>query len=267
MKRLLPDDSWKPSWWYSYPYDLMEIYGDTRENPGYVYAYRMRRDSTISLIKSIAKPGDHILDVAASQGNFTLTLAELGYNVTWNDIREDLAGYVELKRETGNITYRPGNAFDLKFDRLFDVVLATEIIEHVAHPDEFLAKLATLVKPGGYVVISTPLGSYFKNDLPKFSDVADPSVFESKQFGPHSEDHIFLLHMDEIATLAKKAGLEVMGMKYNTNFFTGGYSKLRPMLKWMPKTLILALERFTQALPQSIGKRIHTNFAVLLKKQ
>ncbi|WP_448699494.1 class I SAM-dependent methyltransferase [Mucilaginibacter sp. AW1-3] len=266
MRRLFPDDSWKPSWKYSYPYDLMEIYGETTENPGYVYAYRMRRDSTIGLIKSIAKKGDHVLDVAASQGNFTLTLAELGYNVTWNDIREDLAEYVEMKRETGNITYRPGNAFDLKFDRLFDVVLATEIIEHVAHPDEFLAKLATLVKPGGYVVISTPLGSYFKNHLPKFSDVEDASVFESKQFGPHSEDHIFLLHVDEMGVLAKKANLQLVDMKYNTNFFTGGYSKLRAMLRWMPRVMVMAMEQFTQLLPAAIGKRIHTNFAVLLKK-
>ena len=266
MKRVYPDHSWRPSWKYSYQYDLMEVYGESNGNLDYVYAYQLRSDDTISLIKSIAKQHDSILDVAAAQGNFSLKLAELGYNVTWNDIREDLAEYAEMKRETGNIIYRPGNAFDLKFDQLFDVVLATEIIEHVAHPDQFLAKLAALVKPGGYIVISTPLGSYFKNNLPKFSDVEDASLFESKQFGPHSEDHIFLLHMDEIQVLGKRAGLEVIKMKYNTNFLTGGYTKLSPILKVLPKGLIFALESFTQILPQAIGKRIHTNFVALLKK-
>lgn len=267
MKRLYLEDNWKPSWKYSYPYDLMEIYNEAKDNLGYAYAYQMRRDKTIELIKSIAKPGDSILDVAAAQGNFSLKLAELGYNVTWNDIREDLAEYVEMKRETGQITYRPGNSFDLKFDALFDVVLATEIIEHVAHPDEFLAKLALLAKPGGYVVISTPLGSYFKNDLPKFTEFADASVFEEKQFGPNSDDHIFLIHLDEIKMLADKAGLDVVDIKYYTNPLTTGHIKLNPLLKVLPKSLVFGIEKFTQKLPESIGKKLHTNFAVLLKKK
>ncbi|MDF2430504.1 MAG: hypothetical protein JWP44_135 [Mucilaginibacter sp.] len=266
MKRVYLEDSWKPSWRYSYPYDLLEIYGEQKENIGYSYAYEMRRDNILSLIKSVTKKGDRILDVAAAQGNFSLKLAELGYDVTWNDIREDLAEYVEMKRETGDITYKPGNAFEVKFDYLFDLVMATEIIEHVAHPDEFLAKLAMLVKPEGYIAISTPLGSYFKNKLPKFSEFEDASIFESKQFGPNADDHIFLLHMDEINSLAKKAGLEVVAMKYNTNFLTNGHVKLSPLLKVLPKKFVLSLEALTQKLPEVIGKRIHTSFAVLLKK-
>jgi len=266
MKRVYIEDSWKDSWKYSYPYDLMEIYGEIKGNEGYAYAYQLRRDATINLIKSIAKPGDKILDVAAAQGNFSLKLAELGYDVTWNDIREDIAEYVEMKRETGKISYKPGNSFEVKFDSLFDVVLATEIIEHVAHPDEFLANLAKLVKPGGYVVISTPLGTYFKNDLPKFSEFADASVFESKQFGPNSDDHIFLLHLDEMSWLSQKAGLEIIDLKYYSNPLTSGHIKLNPFLKILPKKLVFAIESLTQKLPEVIGHRIHNNFAVLFKK-
>jgi 2-polyprenyl-3-methyl-5-hydroxy-6-metoxy-1,4-benzoquinol methylase len=266
MKRLYPEDNWKQSWKYCFPYDLLEIYGETKESPGYAYAYRIRHDNTISLIKQVAKKGDRILDIAAAQGNFSLTLAELGYEVTWNDIRNDLAEYVEMKRESGAIIYRPGNAFDLTFDNLFDLVLATEIIEHVAHPDEFLAKLALLVKPNGHIVISTPLGSYFKNKLPKFSEFKNAGIFESKQFGPNSDDHIFLLHLDEIDLLAKKAGLELITIKYYTNFLTNGHIKLSPLLKVLPRKLVLGIETLTQKLPQFIGKRIHTNFAVVLRK-
>jgi 2-polyprenyl-3-methyl-5-hydroxy-6-metoxy-1,4-benzoquinol methylase len=42
---------------------------------------------------------------------------------------------------------------------LFDAVLITEVIEHVAHPDEFLAKTAALVKPHGSIVLTTPNGT------------------------------------------------------------------------------------------------------------
>ena len=83
-----------------------------------------------------------MFDPAAGQGNFSLALAERGYRVTWNDLRVDLAGYVRLKHEHGEIEFAPGNAFALEFPEPFDAVLMTEVIEHVAHPDDFLAKTA-----------------------------------------------------------------------------------------------------------------------------
>jgi 2-polyprenyl-3-methyl-5-hydroxy-6-metoxy-1,4-benzoquinol methylase len=266
MKRIYLNNNWKGSWKYSYPYDLLEIYGEEKRDLGYAYAYQVRRDQTLSLIKRVADKNDRILDVAAAQGNFTLTLAEMGYDVTWNDIRNDLAEYVEMKRSDGNIAYKPGNAFDVEFDKLFDVVLATEIIEHVAHPDEFLANLARLVKPGGHIVISTPLGSYFRNKLPKFSECEDAGVFEAKQFGPNAGDHIFLLHLDEIPVLANRAGLQVVDVKYYSNPLTFGHVKLGGLLKVLPKKWVFKIEGYTQRLPRFIGKYIHNNFSVLLKK-
>ena len=55
MKRVYIENSWKDSWKYSYPYDLLEIYGEDKGNEGYSYAYQKRRDNTISLIKSVTK--------------------------------------------------------------------------------------------------------------------------------------------------------------------------------------------------------------------
>jgi SAM-dependent methyltransferase len=133
-------------------------------------------------------------------------LAEQGYHVTWNDLREEVAEYVRLKRESGTIRFAPGNVFDLEFRDTFDLVLATEVIEHIAHPDEFLAQLARMLKPRGYIVLTTPNGAYFRNRLPKFSDCPDPAVFEADQFKPDGDGHIFVLHPEELKILAVKAG-------------------------------------------------------------
>jgi 2-polyprenyl-3-methyl-5-hydroxy-6-metoxy-1,4-benzoquinol methylase len=266
MKQLTFQDNWLDSWKYSYPYDLMEIYGENNRS-GYFYAYANRRKYTFELIQNVAQPGAKILDVAAAQGNFSLSLAELGYQVTWNDFREELIDYVNLKREFGDINYAPGNVFELKFDSYFDVILIAEVIEHVAHPDQFLTKISKMLKSNGYIVMSTPNGEYFNNKLPKFSDCSDPSIFESVQFQPNSDGHIFLLHLDEVNLIAQQAGLSVVETRLLTNSLTNGHIKLHYLLKILPKIWVNTLEKFTRSLPFFLQKKLHTCTIALLKKQ
>lgn len=263
MRQLTFQNNWPESWKYSYPYDLLEIYGE-KSCRGYVYAYANRRHYTLELVQKVAQPGAKVLDVAAGQGNFSLSLAELGYEVTWNDLREELADYTKLKWEHGTIHYAAGDVFTLDFDSEFDVVLIAEIIEHVAHPDQFLEKIAQMVKPGGHIVMSTPNGEYFQNRLPKFSDCPDPSQFEAVQFKPNSDDHIFLLYLDEIELLAHQAGLSLVETRIFTNPLTNGHLKLETLLKLLPCTWVDACENFTQSLPLVLQRKIHTGVAVLL---
>ena len=146
LKRVDLDENWPASWKASYLYDLEEVYGRIK-NRGYAYAYDRRRGATFSLVTEVLPPGARILDVAAAQGNFSIPLAELGYEVTWNDMRAELADYVRLKQEFGTIHFAPGNAFNIDLPLPFDGVLITEVIEHTAHPDQLLARAAQLVRP------------------------------------------------------------------------------------------------------------------------
>jgi len=265
MKRVYQKDSWSENWKYSYKYDLLEEYGDI-SNIGYTNAYINRKKQILQLLQSLVPHGAKILDVAAAQGNFSIALAENGYKVTWNDLREDLAGYVELKREFSDITYVPGNILDIKFKELFDCVLLAEIIEHVAHPDEFLKSIAKLVKSGGYIVMTTPNGEYIRNNLPKFSNCINPGVYEDLQFKPDSDGHIFLLYYDEIYTIAGKAKLAIRKIRYFTNPLTNGHMKTGLLLKIIPKFIVDLLESFTQLLPQILQRKIHTHMIVLFER-
>lgn len=267
MKRIHPRSDWPESWKTSYTYDLLEIYGD-RSQLGYTYAYQKRFETTIKLIQSSLPSGSSILDIAAAQGNFSLALAELGYKVVWNDLREDLVDYVRLKHEKGDITYLAGNAFELHhLSGQFDCVLISEVIEHVAHPDEFLINAATLAKPGGIVVMSTPNGRYFRNRLPKFSECADTTVFEAEQFKPNSDGHIFLLWPDEIEWLSRKSGLAIESMVYHTNPLTAGHVKLGVLLRILPEPVVWILENALSRLPFAIKSRITSGSATLFRKQ
>ncbi len=57
MKKSIFQEDWHENWKYSYPYDLLEVYGDNNKNlTGYAYAYANRRKHTLELIKKVAKP-------------------------------------------------------------------------------------------------------------------------------------------------------------------------------------------------------------------
>jgi len=265
MKKIIPCIDWDSSWKHSYQCDLLEIYGE-RKKSGYSYAYANRSKHTLKIIQEIAQPGEAVLDLAAAQGNFSLALAELGYTVTWNDLREDLVNYVELKRENGVINYQPGNIFDLNVNSKFSVVLLAEIIEHVAHPDQFLKKISSLIEPGGYIVMTTPNGEYFRNNLPKFSECPDPEKFEAMQFQPDSDGHIFLLHIDEIKEIAREANLELLKLDLITNPLTNGHVKLHKVLPFLPSSFVHGLEKVTRSLPITIRRKVHTCTIALLRK-
>ena len=257
---------WPESWTTSFMYDQLELRPPDRKHLGYQYAYWARRDAAIALVQRAAPPPARVLDIAAAQGNFSLALAERGYRVTWNDLRADLVDYVRMKHERGDIEFLTGNVFDLDGGATWDVVLACEVIEHVAHPDQFLERLATLVRPGGHLVLTTPNGGYFRNRLPRFDQCPDASIFESVQYKPDADGHIFLLHQDELRALTKKAGLELVHAEILINPLTNGRIRLNRVLPFVPRRAVEALERATRALPSRLGERLMSTTAALLRK-
>lgn len=266
MLKPIPNANWPASWREAYEFDLLEFFGESRRNPGYVCAYQNRFNKLINMVEERLPKGSTIIDVAAAQGNFSLGLAERGYKVTWNDLRGEISGYVKLKHEFGDLSFVEGNAFDLLVGG-FDAAVITEVIEHVAHPDEFLCKIATLVRPGGYVFMTTPNGNYFRNRLPRFSDCEDPAIFESVQFKPDADGHIFLIHLDELTHFAREAGLEVIDVNLFTNPLTAGEMKLSLLHRLIPGTFIAKLEAASQSrLPRGLTERLLSQMGVCFQK-
>lgn len=263
----VPDysDGWPPSWRLSHGFDLMEL-GGRAPRSGYAYAYKTRLRHTLDLLQRAAPVPGKVLDIGAGQGNFSLTFAEMGYDVTWNDLRSDLVDYVRLKWERGRVQYRPGNILDLEPWAGFDVVVLAEAIEHVAHPDLLLTHAARFARPGGAVILTTPNGGYFLNRLPRFSECLDPSRFEEGQFRPDSDGHIFLLHVDELEMLAHPAALSIKELRLFANPLTSGHVKLGALLRILPSFIVGAVEGASAALPRALRRRLHAGMAVWFEK-
>lgn len=102
--------------------------------------------------------GLDLLDIGCGGGLITEPMARLGANVTGIDASpQNIDVATAHAAQSGLvIDYRCDSAEALaEQGRQFDVVLALEIIEHVADRALFVASCAALVKPGGVLILST----------------------------------------------------------------------------------------------------------------
>ena len=95
MRQPVPQPDWPESYVKSFANDRVEVYGDSSDRHHTIlYQNRLRR--VLDMVERYARPGAKIPVLAAAQGNDTLSLAEHGCDVTWNDISAELADYIEL---------------------------------------------------------------------------------------------------------------------------------------------------------------------------
>lgn len=96
-----------------------------------------------------------VLDVGTSTGTNLRMLREIGFgNVAGLDFSRDAIAYCESKGFGG---VREGDICAMPFaDDSFDLVLATDIIEHVDDDQTALHEIARVLKPGGLVLVTVP---------------------------------------------------------------------------------------------------------------
>ncbi len=101
-----------------------------------------------------------VLDVGCGTGiMITLPLASLGYQVTGIDIDRSSIETVRGINPYANAKFRQAGAADLlAAGERYDVIIAAEVLEHIAAPLTFLRTLRGLLTPRGTLILTTPNG-------------------------------------------------------------------------------------------------------------
>jgi 2-polyprenyl-6-hydroxyphenyl methylase/3-demethylubiquinone-9 3-methyltransferase len=102
--------------------------------------------------------GLRMLDIGCGGGILSEPLARLGATIVGADPSGDnIAAARAHASEAGIVVdYRATTAEELSAaDERFDVVLAMEVVEHVADVDVFVETCAAMVKPGGLMIVAT----------------------------------------------------------------------------------------------------------------
>lgn len=109
----------------------------------------------IDLISNFLVPGGTHLDFGAGSGHVLQLLLDRGLNSAGFDPSPDRqAALIKKIGQHNNFL----GIKDLDCNEQFDVVLLMEVVEHVLDEDfdKVLKKVASFVKPGGYLIASTP---------------------------------------------------------------------------------------------------------------
>lgn len=150
--------------------------------------------------KDISRSIRHIGNYLRANVNEDKQIIELGcgeYPYFSNSVKSDIApmkGYIKIDCN------RP---FGLR--KKFDFVVAIELIEHLWNVDGFLEEVKNILKPDGFVIISTPNVKYWRVRL----DLA----LGKDRFFDNDGTHLWYFSPQSFRKKAEQHGFEVVEMK------------------------------------------------------
>jgi 2-polyprenyl-3-methyl-5-hydroxy-6-metoxy-1,4-benzoquinol methylase len=259
IRPLLPSAAQDDPWGWNYG----------KANPPSYWTYgRLRALLALGQARQL-KP-KRVLEVAAGDAALCACLEETGCEVVANDLRSDnLEKSVANFKNRAKIRLLPGNVFDLSPADVgtFDLIIACELIEHVAHGADLLKQLKRLLTPDGQLLVTTPNGNHFRNKLPTYSQITNFDELESKQFKPDADGHLYLITADEMSEIASEAGLEVrLVLLWGTPFIYGDCG-FRYASKMFPAQFWYSLELQCQRLGSRFLNKFATSLSVVLERR
>jgi 2-polyprenyl-6-hydroxyphenyl methylase/3-demethylubiquinone-9 3-methyltransferase len=161
--------------------------------------------------------GIQVLDVGCGGGILSESMARAGAQVLGIDLSPAVLEVAGLHALDGNVKveYRSVAVEELaaQYPRSYDLVTCMEMLEHVPRPDEALAALAALVKPGGRVIVST-----LNRNARAFAVAIVGAEYIARVLPRGTHEYLKFIRPSELARWARACGLDLVdlaGISYN----------------------------------------------------
>lgn len=161
--------------------------------------------------------GARVLDVGCGGGILSEAMAIRGARVLGIDLSQAVLDVAELHALEGKVPvqYRAIAAEELAAAEpsSFDLVTCMEMLEHVPDPAAILSALATLVRPGGNVIVST------LNRKPQaFAVAIIGAEYIARALPRGTHEYLKFIRPSELARWGREVGLTLLdltGISYN----------------------------------------------------
>lgn len=219
----------------------------------YLVDHSLRFHKTYAVLRDLIKDKQSILSVGAGRAFVEFALAgEVGAEITVFDFEEaikrneDQYSKFHFKRYSGNFV----TDFSILSGKIYDFILYCEIVEHIPiDPKEQFTRLTEFLKPGGYLVVSTPnIASLVKCRilLSGSNIIARPDRLFSEVAEINESVHRREYVMHEIGSAMRDANLEVKGEYFiqqkpprNRPFSLLLYTVTNLVPRWRPMLLLV----------------------------
>jgi 2-polyprenyl-3-methyl-5-hydroxy-6-metoxy-1,4-benzoquinol methylase len=190
----------------------------TSRNPTRRWLHVTRRELVVEAIRTApVVAAERALEVGPGSGVYLPALCSRFNSVTALDIEpahtQALAG---LAASLPNLDLSVGDLCKTAWHEPFDLVLCSEVVEHVPDPEAFIAGLGRAVRPGGILILSTPQPFSI---MELTSSVALSSPFIGLTRRVYQEPvlptgHISVMRRREVLQHLAEAGFDVLSSRY-----------------------------------------------------
>jgi SAM-dependent methyltransferase len=166
----------------------------------------------IEYVSRYDKDKTAVLDIGSGMGSFLYAAKKRGYPVCVGlDVSEQMARFIE--RKLGVKVYI-GQFASFDYPGKFSLIHMSHVLEHVPNPNEWMEKAASLLTPGGVLVINVPHKYSMGNRLQHFFvKTGLKKQFSSSWKNPaRTPDHLFEPTLPSLKFLVEKHGFEILEM-------------------------------------------------------